>query len=913
MDESSSRPERAARLEIIFDEAIDLVPAARSAYLDTQCAGDAELRRDIETLLDAFDTHAADVRRMLEDLPLAGVATSAADGAGASDGGGMSGRRVGPYQILKKLGGGGMGVVYLARDVRLERLAALKFLPIYMSADEDAKARFINEAKAASALDDARICTVYDIGETEDGQLFIAMAYYEGETLAEKIAAGPLSIRDALGYAIQVAEGLDTAHARGIIHRDIKPANLLVTTGNAVKILDFGIAKVSGVSLTITGVTPGTVAYMSPEQVQGNDVDHRTDVWSLGVVIYEMLTGRKPFDGDYYQATLYAILHTDPEPIATSVPDAPPALEHVVAKALAKAADERYQDLDALLNDLRAVAGAIDTGSHASLPHLSRPARRIRRGHVVGASIVLVILLLAGGYYALGDRILSRRAVTSMVVLPLQNQSLDAGEEYFVAGMHDAMIGALSQIGSLRVISRTSAMRYTGSGKSIPEIARELNVDGVVEGSVYREGREVRIQVRLIQAHPEERSLWAETFQQDLQNVPAMHGEVARAIARQIRATLSPDEDSRLASARPVNVETYEAYLRGMYHLNKSTAEDFDRGLDYLHEAVDKDPADARAYTGLAYGYITLGHGSGAERDTWARARAAVERALGLDSTLAEAWAGLADIKLYHEWDWEGAERAFRKANSLNPNLAMNHYHYAWYLILMGRIEEAVVEHRRAQELDPLTPLHSVWIPGIYLWSGRYEEALDVARRTVEEYPENATALFVLGNSAAEMGLFDEAIAAHEKAAAINPRWKFALGRSYALAGRTGDARRILAEVEALPPNPWNAYGLTCLHAALGNEDEAFRWLMYEPPHGWVAWSVRDPMMAPLWDDPRFDVLRRRLAVPGAEIRSAAELPRLGAGRQDARAIGRVGEPATGPVARDYGESAEYLPRGEHG
>jgi tetratricopeptide (TPR) repeat protein len=299
-----------------------------------------------------------------------------------------------------------------------------------------------------------------------------------------------------------------------------------------------------------------------------------------------------------------------------------------------------------------------------------------------------------------------------------------------------------------------------------------------------------------------------------------------------------------------------------MFHLNKSTPEDFQRGLAYLHEAVENDPADALAYSGLALGYVTLGHGPAPPPDAWMRAREAAERAVRLDSTLAEAWAALADVKTYFEWDWDGAEDAFQRANALNPNLAMNHYHYAWYLILFGRVEEALAEHRRAQELDPLTPLHTVWLPGVYLYTGHYARALDEARRTAEQYPENATALYVLGTSAAQMGEFDEAIAAHEKMVEVNPRWKSALGRTYAVAGRTEDARRILAELEAQPPTSWGAIGLADLHTALGNKDEAFRWLAYEPAHGWLPWSRANPALEPLRDDPRFHDLMRHLGLP---------------------------------------------------
>jgi serine/threonine protein kinase/Flp pilus assembly protein TadD len=763
-----------------------------------------------------------------------------------------------------------MGVVYHAHDTRLDRTVALKFLPPHLDSDEAAMARFIHEAKAASALDHTNICTIHDIVESEEGQLFIVMVYYDGETLNKKIARGPLPVDEALDYSRQIARGLAKAHGAGIVHRDVKPANLLVTTDGVVKILDFGIAKVAGVNLTVTGVPVGTVAYMSPEQARGGAVDHRTDIWALGVVLYELLTGKHPFNGDYPQAIIYSVLNEEPKPIGVLRPDLPPALERAVNKALAKNPDERYQNFEDFLADLTLSPANVQ---RAAPPHPSVVSRSTVPGRPIvygAAGLLLVILLVAlGERYYFGERLSSfvglsssAQAIGSIVVLPPQNLSQSDDQEYFVAGMHDALISALARIGKLRVISRTSAMRYRDSDKTVPEIARELNVDGLVEASVYRDGSDVHVQVRLIRAHPEERQLWTQAFEREFENVPEMHGDMAQAIARQIQVTLSPEEEALLTSARPVNGEAYEAYLRGMFHLNKSTPEDFQRGLAYLHEAVENDPADALAYSGLALGYVTLGHGPAPPPDAWMRAREAAERAVRLDSTLAEAWAALADVKTYFEWDWDGAEDAFQRANALNPNLAMNHYHYAWYLILFGRVEEALAEHRRAQELDPLTPLHTVWLPGVYLYTGHYARALDEARRTAEQYPENATALYVLGTSAAQMGEFDEAIAAHEKMVEVNPRWKSALGRTYAVAGRTEDARRILAELEAQPPTSWGAIGLADLHTALGNKDEAFRWLAYEPAHGWLPWSRANPALEPLRDDPRFHDLMRHLGLP---------------------------------------------------
>ena len=857
MNESFSS-DRAARLESVVGEAIEVDPAQRPAFLDRACADDAALRLEAESLILAFETGAVGIRGVLERLPFAapGGASDAAAHLVAADR--LAGQRIGHYEVLDRLGGGGMGVVYKALDTRLDRHVALKFLPPYLSADEEAKVRFMHEARAASALDHPRICPVYDVGEWGDGLLYIAMPFYDGETMRRRLARGPMDPGVAARCVAQVAEGLDKAHAAGIVHRDVKPANLLILTEGDLKILDFGIAKVAGVDLTRPGTRWGTVSYMSPEQIRGEAVDARTDLWSLGVVLYEALTGRHPFKADHDQARIYAILNTEPDPVSRLRPGIPQELEDVTRRLLAKSADCRYQSARALLEDLapfRSDSGVRSTGS--ALPRL-RLARG-RSGRFIAAALLLLAVVTGAYWFAARQ---PAPAIRSIAVLPVEDLSLDQAQQYFVDGMHGALIDALSHIGSLRVISRTSSAQFRESERSLPDIARALNVEGVVEASIYRDTSTVNIQVRLIQAFPEERQLWTQSFRRTMEHVPAMHFDVARAIAEQIRLELSPHETRRLAEARPVDVRTYEAYLRGMFLLNQSTEEEFRRGLEYLHEAVALDPADARAYTGLAFGYITLGHGSGAVENVWSVAREATERALRLDSTLAEAWAALADIKTYHERDWVGAEEAFRRANALNPNLAMNRYHHAWYLTAVGRTEEALAEHRRAQELDPLTPLHTVWIPGVYLWSGRYEEALESARRTAESYPDNATALFLLGASAAQLGRFDEAIEAHEKMASISEAWQFALGRTYAMAGRTNEARLILAQLAALPSNPWRAYWRSIIHAALGEIDQAYHWLSQDPPHAWIGWGRGDPALEPLRDDPRFEAFARRFNLP---------------------------------------------------
>ena len=850
MNDGPTSDPRARLVEALFDEGLSLPRDERRAFLDRISAEDAPLRVEVESLLAAFETDGDRVREILDRLPLApgNLGLGGNERTGAT--GVWTGRRVGHYAILEKVGGGGMGVVYRAHDLLLERTVALKFLPAHLSGDGAAKQRFIREARAASALDHPTICTVFDVGATDEGDFYIAMPFYAGETLRHRIARGPLPQEEAVRCAMEIARGLEKAHAAGIVHRDIKPANVLLTSDGGLKILDFGIAKVAGRDLTQTGTRWGTVSYMSPEQICGEAVDHRTDLWSLGVVLYEMLTGRLPFRGAHAQARIFSILNEEPDPIRSLVPDVSPALQRIVRRALARSPDVRYASAGEMLADLRHLASGPGTMAPSRASRM-RIGSAFRRRGVLLTAVAVVVLAAAVGIYTL-YRNASSPPIASIAVLPLADLSLDSTQAYFAAGMHDALIDALAQIRPLRVTSRTSTLRYRDAERSVPEIARDLGVDGVVEGSVFRNGDSVSIQVRLIQAHPRERHLWTQHFSRPTTQALEIHRDVARAIAREIRLELSDDGAPRTAEVRRVNPQTYEAYLRGMYLLNQSTEEEFERGLQYLHDAVANDPADARAYVGLAYGYITYGHGPAAVDRDWSIARAAVNRALRLDSTLADAWAALADIKLYREWDWSGAEAAFRRANALNPNLAMNRYHHAWYLVLMGRTEEALAEHRRAQELDPLTPLHTVWVPGVYLWGGRFAEALDEARRVAIKYPDIGTAHFLLGAAAVELDEFDEAIKAHERAVEMSEHWRWALARTYALAGRTHDARQLLAELNAQPLTRWNAYGLAALHTALGDLDEAFRYLALRPAHLWLPWTRNDPAFAPLRNDPRF-------------------------------------------------------------
>ena len=774
----------------------------------------------------------------------------------------MVGQTISHYKILGKLGEGGMGVVYKAEDIKLKRKVALKFPPVDQLASEEARVRFLREAQAAAALNHPNICTVHEIDEA-NGRTFIAMELVEGETVKDKARSRPRPLEEALDLTIQAAQGLQAAHQEGITHRDIKSANLMVTPRGRLKVMDFGLAQVGDLSqLTKTGTTLGTAAYMSPEQAQAQPTDRRTDIWSLGVVLYEMLTGQLPFRGEVAAAVAFAVVNSEPEPLTALRSGLPIELDHIVGKALAKEPRERYQHIEDLLVDLRALRKGVLNEIRATAP-----ARSSRRNLVFAGAGLLAVLLalsLALNLDLVRDRILGGSApapIASIVVLPLANLTGDPGQEYFVDGMTDALITNLSKIGALTVISRTTAMRYKATDKPLPEIARELNVDVVVDGSVVREGARVRVAAQLINAASGE-NLWAESYERDLSSILALQGDVARAIAGSVKITLSPEEEDRLTSSRQVSPETYEAYLRGMFWLNRGTPEGIEKGMSYLHEAVEKDPGDPLAYAGLALGYITVAHGPEPPSDALAHAKSAALKSVRLDDTLAEAHAALAFLQGYYEWDWGAARRTLDHALEINPNLAIAHYHDSWFHVLFGRMEEAIVAHKRAQELDPLMPMHTAWLGGLYVYDGRYEEAVNEARKSIEIAPNFPVGHYILALVHKNKGEYEEAVAAHKKAAEAAPPWKWSLGSTLVAAGRRDEARKLLAELENETVTPWRAFWLAELYTALGQKDAAFRCLNSERVHAWVPWVRVIPEFQALRDDPRFSDLLRRMNLP---------------------------------------------------
>jgi eukaryotic-like serine/threonine-protein kinase len=867
------KPERWRQIDQLLEAAFEREPEERAAFLAVACAGDEALRLEVESLLRSDE--AAD--SFIEKPAVALAAEVIAERQVRA----LAGQRISHYQILSRLGSGGMGEVYLAEDLKLARKVAIKFLPPALMADEEARRRLLREARAAAALDHPNICTIYEVGD-EAGRSFIVMQYIEGETLAERIKRERLNSSEALDIAIQVAEALQEAHLQGIIHRDIKPQNIMLTARGQVKVLDFGLAKVgrervmaseeadTSSLMSTPGAIVGTVQYMSPEQARGEPLDVRTDIFSFGTTLYEMLSGRRPFEAKSAAEIIAAILTREAPPLERA--GAPEELERIVRRCLEKDRERRYQTMQEVIIDLENAQLEMEgeealTSSEAVITKKGSTPSKTRwagwRSHKVSLTVLGVAILAALMAAALWRLNLPTKQseIKSLVVLPMKNLSGNPEEEYFVDGITDALTTDLSKISALKVISHMTAMRFKESKKPLKEIARELKVDVVLEGSVTRDADKVHITAKLIDAGADQ-NMWGDTFESELTSIIALQSKMARAIAEKVRVTLTPEENTRLARDRKVNPETYKAYLRGMSWLNKGTREERQQGAAFFREAVDKDPGDPDAYAGLALGYMTIAHGPDPPEDALSTARAAAEKAVRLDDTLAEAHTVLAVIKGYYDYDWEKAQEMMDHALKINPSLAIAHYHNSWFHVIFGRMEEAIAEHKLAQELDPLTPLHTAWLGDIYRRLGRYEEATAEANRAIGIAPRSPLGHVILARIYSDQGRHEEAIDAYRKAAEVSPAWKWAQGIGYAKAGRLKEARNLLAELEQQKVTPWNAFWRANINTSLGNKDEAFRWLNYEPHHMWIAGVRTGDLWKPLRGDPRHLALLRRMNLP---------------------------------------------------
>ena len=733
----------------------------------------------------------------------------------------MIGKTLSHYRLLERIGEGGMGVVYRAEDTRLRRTVALKFLRSELTLDGLARERFLREARAAAALDHPHICTVHEIDEAE-GQVFIAMAFVEGQSLKQLMAAGRLSFDDIVRIATHVAEGLKAAHDRGIVHRDIKPANIMLAPTGEARVMDFGLAKLErATDLTTDGTLMGTAPYMSPEQARGEAVDHRSDIWSLGCVIYEMLAGRSPFRGDHGLAVLHAVLHDEPPPVTTAREHVPAHVARVVHTCLQKDPARRYARMDDLLADLTSAQERRDAA-----------------------------------------------ATPSIAVLPFVDMSAGKDQEYFGDGIAEELINGLAHISGLRVVARTSAFAFKGQALDVREIGRRLNVHTVLEGSIRKAGNRLRITAQLIDVDGGYH-VWSEKFDRSVEDIFEIQDEVAAAVIESLRVKLLTHEKAAIEKRHTNDPEAYALYLRGNYFYARPSAENLERAIACYQQAVERDPRFAPAWIGIAGTYASLAvFALSPPRDTWLKVREFLERAVAIDSEISEAHVLAGTRAMYYDRDWDAADRSFRRALALNPGNALGHASYAWFCTFMGRFDEAVAGIRRAMDLDPLMPMYGAFCVGILAEARRFDEAIAEFHRAIELDPHSGLAYFHVGTAYFGKRLWDKARAAFERSLELTVFSGWAegmLGLVFVEQGRREIAEQML---QTMIDKRKRAYlspaCIALLCWKLGKIDQAFEYFD-------VALDERDtivpvlniyPFLDDLHGEPRFQAFLARLRFP---------------------------------------------------
>jgi serine/threonine-protein kinase len=897
-------PERWQRVKELFDSALELEAEERRVFLNQRCAGDDELRREVESLLESDD----DTDSFMESPAV----EDAADTLAGDDARLQAGQKINRYEIVSLIGQGGMGEVYLAHDSRLGRKVALKLLPTYLSNDKGRLRRFEQEARSASALNHPNVCTIYEVGETEETRPFIAMEQIEGITLRQRLEQGQIKLSEALDIAVQIASALTAAHEAGIVHRDIKPENIMLRRDGYVKVLDFGLAKLaeqqrqtsriltrSGIK-TEPGIVLGTPQYMSPEQARGLPVDARTDIWALGAVIYEMVAGRAPFEGETISDIIAGVLEREPVPLARYAPKLPENVEWIVSKALRKDKEERYQTSKELLTDLRSVkqrlefetelerssppnkaSGAImATSSNAqTLRYSAAPTSEVGgsrwtssaeyivggiKQHKLGTGLGLTVLLAAviGLSYFFYFAPSTKAAITSIAVLPFANAGGDPNMEYLSDGITESLINSLSRLPQMKVIARSSAFTYKGKEIDPQEVAKNLGVQAIVTGRVIQRGDNLHISAEMMNAS-DRTQIWGEQYNRKAADLQTVQAEISKELGAKLRLKLTGEEERRITKRYTETAEAYQFYLKGRYYWGKENEEGFKKAIENFNQAIAIDPHYALAYSGLADTYSLLGiYGYLDQKEAFPKAKFAAQKALEIDDTLAEAHASLAKIREL-EWDWSGAESAHKRAIELNPNYASAHLYYSSYLTKMGRHDESISESKRAEELDPLSLSIKASTGFVYFMARRYDQSIEEYQKTLEMDSSFMTAHYMLGYVYMAKGMYKEASAEFQKCIDIEgsiPSNLLPLARTYALSGKKAEALRILDQVNSTKEYV-TPIDMVHLYLSLEDQKQVFIWLQkaYESRDGQLGYLKVDPFMDSLRSDPRFQDLVRRV------------------------------------------------------
>jgi serine/threonine-protein kinase len=902
--------EKAGRL---YDEALEIDPESRADFLDRECGEDGELRREVESLLAAHD-EVGDYFHSPALEVAAGLVTKPQNLS-------LMGRSLSHYRVLRLIGAGGMGEVFLAEDRRLGRKVALKMLPKEFTEDQERVKRFEQEARAASALNHPNIVTIYEVGQI-DGRHFIATEYIEGHTLRGRLSGGQVGVREAVEVATQMAQALAAAHEAGIVHRDIKPENVMVRRDGLVKVLDFGLAKLAekprgsagpeattevGVRST-PGLVMGTLSYMSPEQARGERLDHRTDIFSLGIVIYEMVAGQSPFAATSGAETLAAILDREAKPLSQCAQDVPDELVVIVEKALRKKREDRYQTAEEIAIDLKSLKeelgvearlkrtqhGETDSGSArrqsggqaavatlenlsvrtddlatartmSSAEYLIGEMKRRKLWMAIAAAVMIAVAALAYFFYPTS----SGGAIDSVAVLPFVNTGGDPNTEYLSDGISDSIINSLSQLPMLKVSSFNSVLRYKGKPVDAQAVGRELNVKAVLMGRLTQQGDSLAISTELVDVE-NNRRLWGEQYSRKLSDILVVQDEIARQISSGLRLRLSGEEKKQLSKQYTVNTEAYQLFILGNYYFRKQTKEAYEKSIEYFEQAIKIDPNYAMAYIGLCRSYHWMAtRGFWPTKESEQRVEWAALKALQLDDTLAEAHVRLGGQK-FNNFDWAGAEKELKRALELDPNSSEANSAYFQYLSGVGRVDEALLYAIRADELNP-EAIPAGLLPYAYFVARQYDKAIELYRKQIEKSPGLAHAHILLGEAYVAKGMVEEGVAMMQKGVALDAdlaktpeRWDRypMLAYAYAVTGRRGEALKILDAQKRLAKQRYvSPLNFLIIYTGLGDKDRAFEWLEkgIEQRTRLIYRVKIRPMFDPLRSDPRYAELLRRM------------------------------------------------------